>query len=87
VALDAGADSTAAAAQVSNIGTGAGVHAASSGGRGGVFSGGLAQLRLTPGSKSTHPAGGERGDLYADSTGRLWFCKKGGAKATWHQIA
>jgi len=32
-------------------------------------------------------AGHSRGDLYADSTGRLWFCKTGGSTATWHQIA
>jgi hypothetical protein len=33
------------------------------------------------------PLGGVRGDLYADKTGRLWFCKKSGTTATWHQIA
>jgi hypothetical protein len=46
-----------------------------------------AQLLLVPGKRSTHPASGTRGDLYADSTGRLWFCKTSGAKATWRQIA
>lgn len=55
--------------------------------RGGVFSGAAAQVHLAPGSQSTHPKNGERGDLYADNTGRLWFCKKGGATATWKQIA
>jgi len=63
------------------------VRGKSSNGRGGVFSGTAAQVQLVPGSKSTHPKSGKRGDLYADSTGRLWFCKKGGTTATWHQIA
>ena len=65
----------------------AGVRGMSDTGRGGVFSGGAAQVRLMPGSKSTHPTSGNRGDLYADSLGRLWFCKVPGAKAHWHQIA
>jgi len=56
----------------------------SAGGRGGVFAGNAAQLKLDPGSKSTHPASGQRGDLYADSKGRLWFCKGG---TSWHQVA
>jgi hypothetical protein len=64
-----------------------GVRGMSDTGRGGVFSGGAAQVRLMPGSKSTHPASGNRGDLYADSLGRLWFCKVPGARAHWHQIA
>jgi hypothetical protein len=36
---------------------------------------------------SSHPKSGKRGDLYADSKGRLWFCKSTGSRATWHQIA
>jgi hypothetical protein len=75
-----------AAVKAANSGKGAGVHATSSG-RGGIFGGAAAQIQLTPGSRSTHPASGNRGDLYADKTGRLWFCKKGGTHATWHQIA
>jgi hypothetical protein len=68
---------------------GVGVKGSGSGGsgRGGIFSGSAAQVQLSPGSKATHPKNGTRGDLYADSTGRLWFCKKGGGTATWHQIA
>lgn len=58
-----------------------------SGGRGGIFNGSAAQLKLNPGSRSTHPVSGQRGDLYADSTGRLWYCKSGGTHAVWHQIA
>jgi hypothetical protein len=59
----------------------------SGGGRGGVFAGTAAQVQFAPGAKATHPRNGKRGDLYADSTGRLWFCKKTGNPALWHQIA
>jgi len=58
-----------------------------SGGRGGIFSGQAAQVKLNPGSLGTHPTSGQRGDLYADNKGRLWFCKAGGNTAVWHQIA
>ncbi len=74
-------------------GTGIGVQATgntgvkATGSRGGVFFGSAAQVQLSPGSGSTHPRSGKRGDLYADKNGRLWFCKKGGTTATWHQIA
>ena len=47
-------------------------------GRGGSFSGALAQVRLAPGALATHPGTGETGDLYCDRNGRLWFCKSGG---------
>jgi hypothetical protein len=57
------------------------------GGRGGVFSGIAAQAQLVPGTLASHPKSGSRGDLYADKTGRLWFCKKTGNPALWHQIA
>lgn len=77
---------TLATIKAVNSGSNSGIHATSQG-RGGVFGGNLAQIQLTPGSGSTHPKGGSRGDLYADKTGRLWFCKKGGTTATWHQIA
>lgn len=77
---------TLATIKAVNSGTNSGVHATSKG-RGGVFGGNLAQIQLTPGSGATHPKGGSRGDLYADKNGRLWFCKKGGTTATWHQIA
>ena len=97
VALSATADSTVPAVNSANSGAGAGVLGTSTGGpgvrgastsaRGGVFSGGAAQIQLQPGTGSTHPKGGVTGDLYADKTGRLWFCKKGGKTATWHQIA
>jgi hypothetical protein len=54
------------------------------GGRGGLFSGGKAQLRLHPSSASTHPTKGQRGDLFVDKSGRLWFCK---GRTTWVQLA
>jgi hypothetical protein len=66
---------------------GIGVRATSNQGRGGQFSGAAAQVQLVPGSNNTHPTSGHRGDLYADSTGRLWFCKTSGTTATWKQIA
>ena len=83
--IDASLATSAGVVIGANTSTGAGVEGTSSGGRGGVFSGGAAQLQLT-GGKSTHPKSGERGDLYADSAGRLWFCTKTGSKATWKQL-
>jgi hypothetical protein len=49
-------------------------------------SGTAAQVRLIPGTGSTHPASGQAGDLYVDASGRLWYCRKAGT-AGWHQIA
>lgn len=78
---------TGPAVSAANSSTGPGVHATSSRGRGGIFAGSTAaQIQLTPGTAS-HPKSGQRGDLYADGSGRLWFCKTTGATATWHQIA
>jgi hypothetical protein len=54
--------------------------------RGAVFSGTKAQIRLAPSKSSTHPTSGRRGDLFVDSTGRLWFCRSGGKTATWKQV-
>ena len=53
------------------------------GGRGGVFSGAAAQLRLVPAS-SPHPTSGKLGDLFLDLEGALWFCK---GDTDWKQIA
>jgi len=53
-------------------------------GRGGVFSGDVAQIELVPAAASTHPGSGARGDLFVDKSGRLWFCKGGRA---WKQLA
>lgn len=84
--INVSVSTTGAVVVATNSGGGAGIQGDSKSGRGGVFGGSAAQVQLTPGAKS-HPARGERGDLYADSTGRLWFCKKSGSRATWHQIA
>jgi hypothetical protein len=64
--------------------TAVGVRGTSTVGRGGLFKGGAAQLRLSPSAATTHPASGLRGDLFADKHGRLWFCK---GATTWKQLA
>ncbi len=64
--------------------TAVGVRGESTTGRGGVFKGNLAQLRLSPSSAATHPSSGAKGDLFVDTSGRLWFCKGG---TTWKQLA
>jgi hypothetical protein len=61
-----------------------GVYGESDTGRGAYFYGPVAQVRLSPANQKHHPASGARGDLFVDSTGRLWFCKGG---TTWHQLA
>jgi hypothetical protein len=66
---------------------GDGVRGDSKAGRGGNFSGGAAQIKLAPGAGASHPVMGQAGDLYCDRGGRLWFCKLGGAKAVWKQLA
>jgi len=53
-------------------------------GRGGVFQGDLAQIRLVASSALTHPTSGTRGDLFVDKAGRLWFCRSG---TNWRQLA
>jgi hypothetical protein len=61
-----------------------GVRGISTSGRGGVFQGNLAQLRLKPSSAASHPARGQAGDLFLDHANRLWFCKAG---TNWRQLA
>jgi hypothetical protein len=61
-----------------------GVRGASTTARGGVFSGGAGQIRLLPSKASTHPASGQPGDFFVDSSHRLWHCKGG---TTWKQLA
>jgi hypothetical protein len=61
-----------------------GVRGTSPAGRGGIFKGGAAQLRLAPSTATSHPSSGHKGDLFVDSNGRLWFCKGG---TTWKQLA
>jgi hypothetical protein len=64
--------------------SGTGVRGESTTGRAGVFQSNVAQLKLTPSTLTTHPAKGQRGDLFVDTSGRLWFCKGG---TTWKQLA
>jgi hypothetical protein len=61
-----------------------GVYGIGINGRGGVFKGDKAQVRLVASSASTHPSSGILGDLFLDQNKRLWFCKGG---AIWTQIA
>ncbi len=76
------------AIDTSNLGAGPGLQAQSATGRGALFSGKAAQIQLTPGTGASHPTNGEKGDLYVDASGRLWFCKQGGIHvATWVQLA
>ena len=64
--------------------SGYGLRAESVNGRGAVLIGRTAQLKLSPSSATTHPTTGVKGDLFVDSTGRLWFCK---GTVTWVQLA
>jgi hypothetical protein len=61
------------------------VGAGSAIGRGGQFAGGVAQIRLVPGAR--RPASGQRGDLFVDSNGRLYFCRAQGSNTDWVQLA
>jgi hypothetical protein len=54
-----------------------GVRGESIDGRGALFIGGPAQIRLAPSSDPTHPGSGKAGDLFVDKSHRLWFCKGG----------
>lgn len=84
--ISATLSSSAAVVVGANSSTGAGVEGSSSSGRGGVFSGALAQVHLTPGTGSTHPKTGQMGDLYVDKTGRLWLCTKTGSRSGWKEL-
>jgi len=64
-------------------GTTVGIRGAGGNGRGAVLSGATAQLSLSPASAS-HPASGQRGDFFVDTSGHLWFCRGG---TTWAQLA
>ena len=61
-----------------------GVYGLSTKGRGGVFQGKIANLRLPPSSAASHPTAGQPGDVFVDSSYRLWFCKGG---ASWVKLA
>jgi hypothetical protein len=60
-----------------------GVYGSSATGRGGVFKGKKAQVRLVPSTASTHPSSGSLGDLFLDRNKRLWLCKGG---TSWHLL-
>jgi len=83
------ADSAKAQSAVlgSTEGAGAGVEGTSALGRGGVFRGRRAQVRLYPSSAATKPSTGKIGDLFVDSAGRLWYCKTTASTTGWVQLA
>src|SRR5579884_2677116 len=60
-----------------------GVHGRSVHGRGGVFDGVTAAIRLIPSSSDRPPSTGATGDVFVDNQGRLWFCRGG---SRWHLI-
>jgi hypothetical protein len=60
-----------------------GLYCRGTSGRGGILKGTAAQLKLVPSRAAGHPASGQAGDFFVDSSKRLWFCK-GGAK--WKQV-
>jgi hypothetical protein len=67
---------------VANAAAGVGVAGTSALGRGGQFSGKKAQLRLVPSTAASHPSTGAKGDVFVDTSGRLWFYNG----ATWLRI-
>jgi hypothetical protein len=54
---------------------GIGVYGHDNQGRGGVFGGRAAQIRLLPSPANKPPDTGSKGDFFVDSAGRLWFCR------------
>jgi hypothetical protein len=82
-----GPTKTQSAVLGTTTGTGAAIEGNSSAGRGGVFRGKKAQVRFVPSSATTKPTTGQRGDLFVDSSGRLWYCKTGGSVTGWKQLA
>ncbi len=69
-----------------NATSGIGVKGTATTGRGAVFTGQAAQISLTPATAGTHPTSGTKGDLFLDSTARLWLCTISGTIATWKQV-
>ena len=78
------AQSAAAAARVTTQGSGPGLEALSAKGVGALFQGKTAQVELVPSSDAAHPASGIGGQLFVDSSKRLWFCRGG---TDWQQLA
>ncbi|HEV2235851.1 MAG TPA: hypothetical protein VGR57_04235, partial [Ktedonobacterales bacterium] len=58
---------------------------------GGAFTGGLAPIYLTPSASlgSGPPASGahQKGELYVDALGALWYCTVGGTSGSWIRLA
>ena len=82
--LDTGVHGQGGPVGVTAVGTTIGVRGQSDDGRGGVFQGRKAQLRLLPATANNHPASGSGGDLFLDKRRRLWLCKGG---TTWVKLA
>jgi len=61
-----------------------GVYGIGVNGRGLVGQGDKAQLKLVPSAATSHPSSGQAGDLFVDTSHRLWFCRGG---TSWHQLA
>ena len=51
-----------------------------------MFISDVAQIRLEPSNLASHPVAGLGGDLFVDSSKRLWFCIAGGNPANWKQV-
>ena len=68
---------------------GVGVSGSSVAGYGGQFTGGFAQLYLTPSTTTGHPTNDthNQGEFYVDSNGSLFFCKTTGVPGTWVKLA
>jgi hypothetical protein len=68
---------------------GVGVAGSSATGYGGQFTGGFAQLYLTPSATTGIPTSGnhKRGEFFVDSKGSLFFCKGDGVPGTSVQLA
>lgn len=69
--------------------SGVGVRGESTSGLGASFAGGLAALRIQPAASGTGaPTTGTHqvGELYADSTGMLFYCTAAGTPGTWQQV-
>ncbi|MCB0995617.1 MAG: hypothetical protein KDB21_11035 [Acidimicrobiales bacterium] len=79
---------TASAIVATAIGNGNGVAAVSTGGRGLLASGSLAQLRLLPAGSPGAPTTGahELGDLYLDADGTLLLCVEAGTPGTFRYL-
>jgi hypothetical protein len=72
-----------------NDSTGSGVTGVSTGGLGGVFTGGRAPLLLTPAGAAGPPTSGShaRGEVYVDSNGLLFSCTASGTPGSWRKLS